>query len=533
MSGRQLPVRPNSGPAWIVSVDPPVFLAGIPSEDYLGIARPFAERFGNIDAGFIVFPTWSLERPGYPEGVRADFLEHAAEYPRHAFRFICNTQRETNLLLGQGLPAEFLNKNFTVSDTSFRPLSNVEVEFDAIYNARFVPDKRHGLAALVPRTAYLTYLEKRNDPTRVAQFHDTRRAVVQRGPGHVLINELQDGLPVWMSHEQTNAALARAAVGLVLSPAEGSSYASMEYMLAGLPVVSTPSVGGRDVYFDPDFCIVCEPTPAAVRDAVAELRTRDIPREDVRARTLARIAPARQRFLALIDEILGELGAESSLAGRGWAFGGWSGVGWRPYSAHLDQFAVQANLTAHSVSDAPSGLPAGVQMEAQEIEPVVAAISVRPGCRLLVFGCGNDSAAWETANAGGETAFVEDDPRWASATRAKLQAAQVHQVSYRTRVADWRSLLDSPIRLQLALPPEIVERTWDVILVDGPAGHNPDSPGRMKSIFAASQLVAPGGVVFVHDSEREVEAAYAEKYLRGGTQFVEARGRALLRGYAF
>ncbi len=64
----------------------------------------------------------------------------------------------------------------------------------------------------------------------------------------------------------------------ILSAEEGSSYASMEYLLAGLGVVSTHSTGGRDVYFDPDYCITCDPTPEAVRDAVAELRARNIPR---------------------------------------------------------------------------------------------------------------------------------------------------------------------------------------------------------------------------------------------------------------
>jgi uncharacterized protein (TIGR01627 family) len=530
MSGRQLPVRPNSGPAWIVSVDPPIFLAGIPSEDYLGIARPFAERFGNIDAGFIVFPTWSLERPGYPEGVRADFLEHAAEYPRHAFRFICNTQRETNLLLGQGLPAEFLNKNFTVSDDVFHPLPAVEVEFDAIYNARFVPDKRHELAALVPRVGYVTYLESMY---RLADFTTIHRATMLRAPNHVLLNEVADGRPVKMTRSEINRASARAAVGLVLSPVEGSSYASMEYLLAGMPVVSTPSVGGRDVYFDPDFCIVCEPHPAAVASAVAELRSRNISRDEIRARTLARIAPPRRRFLGLIDEVLGELDAPPRFADRDWPFGRWSGVTWASYATHLAQFAAEAGGAGVPAPSPPAGLPSDIQLLPQEIEAIVAAIRAHPACRLLVFGCGNDAAMWASANAGGETAFIEDDPRWAELARKTLRDSKVYLVSYDTRTGEWRDLLDAPARLNMSLPPEIAAGTWDVILIDGPAGHDPESPGRMKAIFAASKLVAAGGVVFVHDSEREVEAAYATKYLGEERVTVTARGRALLKGYAF
>ncbi len=39
-------------------------------------------------------------------------------------------------------------------------------------------------------------------------------------------------------------------VGMCLSETEGAMFAAVEYLLCGLPVVSTPSQGGRDVWFD-------------------------------------------------------------------------------------------------------------------------------------------------------------------------------------------------------------------------------------------------------------------------------------------
>src|SRR3954451_1195634 len=102
-------------PAWMLSVSPPLFLTGIAYDDYLGLAPAFGRRFGNIDAGFIVFPTFSIEKEGIPRAARDQYLEHAAEYPRHWIQFICNTVEETRLLQMQGLPAILLNQNFTVS----------------------------------------------------------------------------------------------------------------------------------------------------------------------------------------------------------------------------------------------------------------------------------------------------------------------------------------------------------------------------------------------------------------------------------
>jgi len=524
------PPLPTSAPLWTLSSDPPVFLAGIPNEDYLGFARPFADHFGNTDAGFIIFPTWSIEREGFPEAIRAAHDGHLQQYPRHRLRFICNTQRETDLLQAQGLPAEFLNKNFTVSDTVFHPVADAAIEFDAIYNARFVADKRHDLAALVPRVAYVTYVENEN---RLPDFISIRAAIMQRSPNHVLLNEVVNGRPVWMAKPELNAASARAAVGLVLSPVEGSSYASMEYLLSGLPVVSTPSSGGRDVYFDPDFCIVCEPNAEAVRDAVAELKGRNLSREEVRARTIEKIAPPRRRFLSLIDEVLAEFGVPPRFAGRDWPFEARSGVAWAPYTDHIRRAAEQGREVLAAKLGLPPTILAEAQFEAQELEPIVAAIRSRPKCRLLVFGCGNDSLFWETLNADGETAFIEDDPKWAKAAAERISTSPVHLVSYGTQLGQWRALLDMPRALELDLPLELKLRKWDVIIVDGPDGHQPFSSGRMKSIYAASCLVAPGGIVFVHDCEREVEATYSAKYLADGRVEVTVRGRGLLRGYAF
>ena len=157
----------------------------------------------------------------------------------------------------------------------------------------------------------------------------------------------------------------------------------------------------------------------------------------------------------------------------------------------------------------------------------------RPGCSLLVFGCGNDSVFWEKINRNGTTAFLEDDPEWLELARSRLTTGQAYPVRYGTRLSEWQSLLDSPEKLELELPAEISSRRWDVVLVDGPAGYTDDSPGRMKSIYAASRLVAPGGCVFVHDCDRPAERHYAARYLENRRLFVEARGRSVLNGYQF
>ena len=324
------------GPVKLLSTDPPIFLSGIAYDEFLGVARSFGQRYGNVKAGFIIFPTWSIENAAKAEAIRHSSLLHNQRYPEHKLRYICNTVEEARMLECFEQRAVFLNHKFTVSEQIFRPLPHVPVEFDAIYNARFVLEKRHALAEGIDRVAYVAYTEPQE--TRQQDFRALWSKTKARCPGHVLLNELVDGLPVTLSHEEVNLALARADTGLILSAVEGASYAAMEYMLAGLPVVSTPSVGGRHVFFDPEYTIICEPDPRSVRDAVAALKQRGISRQYVREKTLQKIQPERRRFLAMIDDLTEELVGKPRFSDDDWPFGTESGVPWASFTKHLADF---------------------------------------------------------------------------------------------------------------------------------------------------------------------------------------------------
>eukprot|EP01079_Euglenida_sp_SAG-EU17-18_P006336 gene6336-155_t len=70
----------------------------------------------------------------------------------------------------------------------------------------------------------------------------------------------------------------------------------------------------------------------------------------------------------------------------------------------------------------------------------------------------------------------------------------------------------------LGLDQDIIDQRWDLIFVDGPPGWCPTCAGRAQSIYAAACLallhLQQGPVhVFVHDYNRRLEAAYANKLL--------------------
>jgi len=121
-------------------------------------------------------------------------------------------------------------------------------------------------------------------------------------PGATLLNgsvESVNGLPSdyrRLTPDQVNDCINEARCGLCLSDAEGQMFASIEYLLAGLPVVSTPNYGGREKLFPHDYSIMCNPDPVHVATAVRNLIRRAIDPLAVRAATLDLIRPHRQRF---------------------------------------------------------------------------------------------------------------------------------------------------------------------------------------------------------------------------------------------
>jgi len=171
----------------------------------------------------------------------------------------------------------------------------------------------------------------------------------------------------------------------------------------------------------------------------------------------------------------------------------------------------------------------GIQMETPEISTILR--SITPPLNLLVFGVGNDSPLWHCINKGGKTVFIEDRMDWFIKKKKEYPFLEAYIVEYKTKISEWRELLGNPKKLRLDFPKSVSETKWDMVLVDGPEGWAENTPGRMKSIYWSSRLVKKGGIVFVHDSEREVERAYGEKYLWREGIIAEVKGRSLLREY--
>ena len=123
----------------------------------------------------------------------------------------------------------------------------------------------------------------------------------------------------------------------------------------------------------------------------------------------------------------------------------------------------------------------------------------RFAARFLIHGCGFDSRFWHTLNAHGRTLFVEYDEAWAS--RVRDQAPNLEVTAYPalpTSVEQSTPRVDSEALDGVAMP-DWAQEAWDIVLIDGPMGYQPQHPGRALPIFWASKTPQAKADIFVDD----------------------------------
>ncbi|THD64008.1 MAG: glycosyltransferase family 1 protein [Bradyrhizobium sp.] len=302
--------------AELLSVSPTIIHTSFSTGFPLGAASALGPLFRDRAVHFLVMMSWSLEQPRSSEGLAQKAAAYLIDHPLHTVTFLCNTPREAQLLRANGCTAATINKNCLTDDTVFRPMPNATPVYDAVYNARMSPEKRPELAREVDRLA-LVYFYNALDgsPAEFHAIHARLRALMPRAH---FVNQLTSDGCEWLLGPAINKVYAQSRVGLCLSPIEGAMRASIEYLFAGLSIVSTPSLGGRDYFFDDEFCIIAEPDPRSIREAVDALIARNIPRDYVRSRTLARVELDRRRYIDLVQDLIDRAGGTFQFEGRFW-----------------------------------------------------------------------------------------------------------------------------------------------------------------------------------------------------------------------
>jgi glycosyltransferase involved in cell wall biosynthesis len=287
----------------ILSYEPLITLSGCQTDIIFvaKMAEDLPEVFANKSGLHILLPTWNVE--GGMSWQLKGALEQASKVmPGHRFLVVSSTEYETYLLGLDGVPAIFTHQGIFLDEEVWRP-SEKKLEnlgsFDAVYNARFDKIKRHELARGVDKLVliYAASLEEKTDAAA--------RRIKTLLPGAYFANHEQGkGTYAPLNTPAVVQLYGHARVGLCLSREEGYSRVSIEYMMCGLPVVSTASIGGRDRYYSNEYCKIVDDDETAIARAVRQLMACNYSAHEVRNNLLRLLKFERCNFLRAINRVV-------------------------------------------------------------------------------------------------------------------------------------------------------------------------------------------------------------------------------------
>lgn len=240
-------------------------------------------------------PTWSMQTDDL--GDLGQSLRRAElDNPGHIFIALHVNEAEAKNYQKSGIRSILGNigmfEDETVWAEDAAPMQGVP-NADALMIAALQDWKNHHLAAQVDSALFIYGNPSDDDLARV------------RGlcPQATFVNHLT-GKYRYLERNELRGTMSRAKVLLALSSVEGTMRACIESLLSGLPVVSPPSIGGRDAFFVTDNALVVDPTPQAVRQGVKALIERNLTRDEVRRATMDVIRPMRRDFELAANQVI-------------------------------------------------------------------------------------------------------------------------------------------------------------------------------------------------------------------------------------
>jgi hypothetical protein len=261
-----------------------------------GIAAADSASRGGA-CNLLVFPPWNFEDI---LGETLAAWEWLATH-RRSWRpiLLAQNERERALAAANGIETIIAHHNAFIDPRIHWPRSGTAKVFRAVHVANARSFKRHHLAQGLGDVALVTYLpdgpgEGLLDETIAGYRHLS------------FVNWTKDGGLRYLGARAVAEVIRQSRCGLVLSAREGSNFASAEYLMNGIPVVSTPSLGGREDFFDPRFVTICAPDAGEVSRAVEAWCAAPPDPLAVARACLKRGREDRLRLLGLLSDLSGQ-----------------------------------------------------------------------------------------------------------------------------------------------------------------------------------------------------------------------------------
>ena len=241
----------------------------------------------------------SDENKNYMKYLKSAYFDKAKMiFPEHRLIFMSNSEEAHYQCRLNSIASAFVNQNCFIDERLFQP-ADKQKDFDCVYNARFSEIKRHELISSDINLSVITYFINEEERMLHDSFIQNNRCT--------LLNPSKGSSILGIRPKELSEHLCRARCGLMLSEVEGANYATVEYLLSGLPVVSTPSKGGRNEYLDPRYCTIVKPNKELIMQAILSYKEKTPDPEQVRNSTIFNMESFRSRFARLMDPIFQDM----------------------------------------------------------------------------------------------------------------------------------------------------------------------------------------------------------------------------------
>lgn len=206
---------------------------------------------------------------------------HSLEGRTH--HFMVNATDEEQMRKRFQIRGAHFNQNFYINEHLYKIIEQPKL-YDAIYTAQLNSSKRLWLAKNIEKLMVVSYGGDLHSYCPELKHADFNKEFIPRPELAKKYNQ--------------------AHTGLILSALEGANLASCEYLLCGIPVVSTPSKGGRDEFFTPENSTIVPPEAQAVSQAVQTWKELSPEPQKIREQTLQKMNNLRLNYCNYIAQLI-------------------------------------------------------------------------------------------------------------------------------------------------------------------------------------------------------------------------------------
>jgi len=201
------------------------------------------------------------------------------------FFIMYNSELEMSNFTPYGFKGDVINHNAWLDENLvMKVLPDVEKVYDAIYVARLSAFKRHELAKNVSNLALVAGINHGNPVNDLL-------------PPYSYKNDLP------LSASEVCEKINQSRCGLLLSAMEGACFSSSEYLLCGIPVVSTKCLGGREVWYNDYNSKVVDADVKKISDAVEYFIETPLDPYKIRNDHITQAEGYRNKFIDAIGQI--------------------------------------------------------------------------------------------------------------------------------------------------------------------------------------------------------------------------------------